>query len=107
MELSKINLNVDYPTEFNLDKYWPAISSPEEAQKLSKLPARGQIPPFNYKLFGVINHFGNLVNGHYTSYVDKGGSNGWCYFDDDRVTKNCSLNKVINGDAYVLFYSRV
>ncbi|ODV87975.1 hypothetical protein CANARDRAFT_26145 [[Candida] arabinofermentans NRRL YB-2248] len=105
--LTKLNTFIDYPLEMNLDHYWPGIESNLERLQLSKLPTRGQIPPFKYRLSGVVNHYGNLVNGHYTSFVDKGPGNGWCLFDDDKVYKNCPTNKVVNGDAYILFYVRV
>lgn len=103
--LSKIDKYIKYDEYIKLDKYWPPISSNLERTELEKLPVRGQMPPFNYKLFGVINHYGNLVNGHYTAYVRK-GTHGWCLFDDQNVHKHCKLSKVINGDAYILFYER-
>ncbi|QPG76866.1 hypothetical protein FOA43_004260 [Brettanomyces nanus] len=103
--LSKINNYVGYPENLQLDKYWPQVKSDFERAELSKLPVRGQVPPFNYKLFGVINHYGNLINGHYTAYVKK-HRHGWCLFDDQNVYKHCRTSKVVNGDAYILFYER-
>ncbi|OWB70070.1 thiol-dependent ubiquitinyl hydrolase activity protein [[Candida] boidinii] len=105
--LTKINNFINYPKILKLDKYWPKIKDENERLKLSGLPLRGQLPPFNYSLFGVVNHFGGLLTGHYTSYVYKGSDYGWCYFDDDKITKRCNDSKVINSNAYVLFYSRI
>ncbi|KAH3668439.1 hypothetical protein OGAPHI_002193 [Ogataea philodendri] len=104
--LTKLNTYIDYPTELSLDKYWPDVKSEIERQELGRLPIRGQVPPFRYRLYGVVNHYGNLINGHYTSFVDKGAGNGWCLFDDDKVYKNSPVSKVVNGDAYMLFYER-
>ena len=51
-----------------------------------------------YKLKSVINHTGNLYNGHYTSFVN---NNIWLYLDDEMAkvanTYDCK-------NAYVLFY---
>ncbi|ODV97035.1 hypothetical protein PACTADRAFT_48811 [Pachysolen tannophilus NRRL Y-2460] len=113
--ISKLNSFVHYTQFLSLTKYWPSVESERDKKLLEKLPKRGQNPPFDYKLYGVVNHFGNLINGHYTAYVDKGTRvnksgmvNGWCYFDDTKVYKNCDFQeKVVNVNAYVLFYTRV
>ncbi|CDK29363.1 unnamed protein product [Kuraishia capsulata CBS 1993] len=105
-QITKLNTFIDYPLELSLDKYWPKVQTEQEMHQLAALPMRNQMAPFNYKLFGVVNHYGNLATGHYTAYVDK-REDGWCYFDDTKVTKRRPLDKVINADAYVLFYARV
>jgi len=51
-----------------------------------------------YTLKSVINHTGNLYNGHYTNYIFM---NGKCLFIDDENVKISSLHCK---DAYVLFY---
>ncbi|ODV77473.1 cysteine proteinase [Suhomyces tanzawaensis NRRL Y-17324] len=121
---NKLDKFVVYPVQETLDltKYWPGVgtilnknsdvmSVEKEEQILSSLPVRNQVPPFRYKLYGVANHFGNLTTGHYTSYVYKENDNkktrGWCYFDDSKVTYNCSPSQVLNKNAYCLFYQRV
>lgn len=120
---SKLDKFVSYPVNDTLDltKYWPVVGSylnkgedmsiEKEEQYLSTLPTRNQIPPFRYKLYGVVNHFGNLTTGHYTSYVHKSNDSkktrGWCYFDDAKVTFNCPVSQVLNKNAYCLFYQRV
>lgn len=124
---NKLNTFIKYPVGEVLDltKYWPqvgtqpeanispghAMSSEKEEQILETLPTRNQIPPFRYKLYGVINHYGNLTTGHYTSYVYKNNRSkspkGWCYFDDSKVTFNCKDSQVLNSNAYCLFYYRI
>lgn len=78
-----------------------------------------------YNLTGLINHYGNLKSGHYTSLVNKASVHGmspkdplqtpaWCYFDDDHIRINVphgdvnsnDSNKLRSRDVYVLCYER-
>lgn len=75
-----------------------------------------------YNLTGLINHYGNLKSGHYTSLVNKSSHSEndnllhpyWCYFDDDRLRINVShgniaaenLSKLRSRDVYVLCYEQ-
>lgn len=120
---NKLDTFIKYPVKDVLDltKYWPSVgtsfnptqgySKEREQEILSTLPTRNQTPPFRYKLYGVANHYGNLTTGHYTSYVykesDSKKTRGWCYFDDAKITYNCSENQVLNKNAYCLFYQRI
>ena len=56
----------------------------------------GEIREYNLK--SIINHTGNLYNGHYTSYVM---INGKSLFIDDESVK---LSEYTCKDAYILFY---
>ncbi|CUM63962.1 uncharacterized protein PRCAT00001550001 [Priceomyces carsonii] len=123
--INKLDTFVKYPVNEVLDltSYWPdigtsvnpskdlSISKSKEAEILSTLPTRNQVPPFRYKLYGVVNHFGNLSTGHYTSYVHKNSDTRkkreWCYFDDAKITYNCSESQVLNKNAYCLFFQRI
>lgn len=79
-----------------------------------------------YNLTGLINHYGNLKSGHYTSLVNKAVATGrnitdklqepaWCYFDDDHIRINVAHGDVNASDAntlrlrdvYVLCYERI
>lgn len=79
-----------------------------------------------YKLTGMINHFGNLKSGHYTSLVNKSTVHEklqnsdnlkrpcWCLFDDEHVRSNLAhgaLNpphdELVSRDVYVLCYERI
>lgn len=106
VSFEKISKFIDYPFEMDLTKFWPQVTSQEDANKLAKLFTREQSPPFKYNLYAVANHTGSLSSGHYTAFVWKGRSKKWCYFDDTRVMKNVKTNAVINSNAYVLFYAR-
>jgi ubiquitin C-terminal hydrolase len=50
-----------------------------------------------YQLKSVINHTGNLLNGHYTNFLHE---NLWLFIDDERVKpQDCVID-----NAYILFY---
>ncbi|CCF57863.1 hypothetical protein KAFR_0D02160 [Kazachstania africana CBS 2517] len=74
-----------------------------------------------FKLYGVVNHFGNLNNGHYTSLINKEPSHDlnpqrqkWFYFDDETVKQQFNyfdldknVNRISSSDVYVLFYEKI
>lgn len=122
----KLNTEINYPVGEVLDltPFWPDVGTAtpgqdpaqamlraKEEQILSTLPTRNQKPPFRYRLYGVVNHFGTLSTGHYTSYVfkesDAKKTREWCYFDDAKVTYNCKDSQVRNSNAYCLFFQRI
>lgn len=120
---NKLETFVTYPVNEVLDltAYWPQVGTyvnpgqsmdaAEEQRILSKFPLRHQTPPFKYKLYGVVNHFGNLTTGHYTAYVKKASDlkqrKEWCYFDDAKIQYDCKVNQVMNKSAYCLFFQRI
>jgi len=55
----------------------------------------------NYELFGIINHEGSVLGGHYYTYIKK---NKWICFDDNKVY---SINDIINDRNYCLFYRKI
>ncbi|KAF2361453.1 Zinc finger MYND-type [Trinorchestia longiramus] len=63
-----------------------------------------------YDLYGVVNHMGRLLGGHYTAYVRTLRENndseiGWRLCDDSRVM-NMSHERVVSDQAYLLLYRR-
>lgn len=74
-----------------------------------------------YKLYGLVNHTGNLISGHYTSLVNKetkhsldSDAQKWYYFDDEVVKEetnhgdyNRGIAKISSSNVYVLFYERM
>ena len=54
-----------------------------------------------YDLFGIIYHYGELNTGHYNSVIKK--DNKWFMCDDTSVYE-IEENKIMNSNAYVLFY---
>lgn len=60
-----------------------------------------------YDLYGVVNHSGDLSNGHYTAVVRQLESRAWFNCDDSSVNMLQPEREVIvTKDAYLLFYIR-
>ena len=55
-----------------------------------------------YDLYGVVNHYGSISFGHYTSII-KNNKNEWILCNDSSVYK-IEENRVIHSNAYILFY---
>ena len=66
-------------------------------------PFKLEIKEKIYHLFGVVNHTGNQIGGHYYSYI-KHIDNEWYEMNDSRVDKISDINKIVNTNAYILFY---
>lgn len=86
---SKINKLIDFPVDnLNLSKY-----------------VNGYNPnSFNYELYGICNHFGSILGGHYTSFV-KNTSDVWIHYNDSNVNI-ISNESLITSSAYCLFYRK-
>jgi len=60
---------------------------------------------YKYELYGVCNHSGSTMGGHYTSYV-KNANGKWYYFNDTSVSEVSVIDTIISPKAYVLFYRK-
>jgi len=60
---------------------------------------------YKYELYGVCNHSGNVMGGHYTSYV-KNANGKWYHFNDTNVSEVELIESIISPKAYVLFYKK-
>ena len=88
---NKINKLIDCPlTNINLTKY--IVGYDKES--------------YYYELFGITNHFGSSLGGHYTSYVKHSNSNKWYHFNDTLVTE-INESKVNNENAYTFFLKKL
>ena len=58
-----------------------------------------------YELYGICNHSGGVMGGHYTSYV-KNASGVWYHFNDTSVQKIEDESKLITNKAYCLFFRK-
>jgi ubiquitin C-terminal hydrolase len=58
-----------------------------------------------YDLYGVCNHSGSTIGGHYTAFV-KNANGKWYFFNDTGVSE-IPENKVVSSNAYCLFYRKV
>jgi ubiquitin C-terminal hydrolase len=58
-----------------------------------------------YDLYGICNHSGSLLGGHYTSYV-KNSNGKWYHFNDTDVKEIENYESIISQKAYCLFYRK-
>jgi ubiquitin C-terminal hydrolase len=60
---------------------------------------------YKYELFGVCNHGGSALGGHYTSYI-KNANDKWYHFNDTSVQEVPIVKSIISTKAYCLFYRK-
>ena len=60
---------------------------------------------YKYELYGVCNHSGGVMGGHYTAYV-KNANSKWYHFNDTTVSEVGLTDSIISSKAYVLFYRK-
>tara|TARA_Y200000002_G_C22664995_1_gene657584 strand:+ start:376 stop:1419 length:1044 start_codon:yes stop_codon:yes gene_type:complete len=58
-----------------------------------------------YELFGVANHTGGTMGGHYFAFV-KNANGKWYLFNDTMVTEIKNSDNIITPKAYCLFYRK-
>jgi ubiquitin carboxyl-terminal hydrolase 8 len=59
---------------------------------------------YKYELYGVCNHSGGVLGGHYTSFV-KNANGKWYHFNDTSVTE-INRDAIVSPKAYCLFYRK-
>ncbi|XP_052779874.1 ubiquitin carboxyl-terminal hydrolase 19-like [Mya arenaria] len=97
----KIDKMVNFPTRgLDLSSYYIGSRPQDE-------------PPPIYDLYGVVNHHGGILGGHYTAFVrcaEKSNTLksevGWRLCDDSRVSSISHEKNVVTKSAYLLFYRR-
>lgn len=89
--LRKSNVLVDFPLE-DLD--------------LSKYVIGYNKDSYHYDLYGICNHSGSVMGGHYTAYVRNKDSNQWYHYNDSSVTIVKEPAKMKTSKAYCLFYKK-
>jgi ubiquitin carboxyl-terminal hydrolase 8 len=60
---------------------------------------------YKYELYAVCNHSGNVMGGHYTSYV-KNANGKWYHYNDTSVSEIGVNEFIISPKAYILFYRK-
>ena len=58
-----------------------------------------------YELFGICNHSGECLGGHYTAYV-KNSNQKWYQYNDTNVTE-ISESQLITSKGYCYFYRKL
>ncbi|XP_025107541.1 ubiquitin carboxyl-terminal hydrolase 19-like [Pomacea canaliculata] len=96
----KLDTMVDFPTrDLDLTPY--------------TMGGQGSGPRAIYDLYGVVNHKGGILGGHYTSMARCAdlvqplkNEVGWRLFDDSHVSTISIEKNVVTSMAYLLFYRR-
>uniref|UniRef100_A0A6C0I4N7 USP domain-containing protein n=1 Tax=viral metagenome TaxID=1070528 RepID=A0A6C0I4N7_9ZZZZ len=89
-EGTKINDMIDFPLQ-NLD--------------VGKYVSGYNASQYKYDLFGVCNHVGGVMGGHYTSFV-KNSKDKWYHYNDEHVEEVDNEAKIVTPMAYCLFYRK-
>ena len=87
---NKSQVLVDFPLE-NLD--------------LSKYVLGYKKESYKYDLYGICNHSGGTMGGHYTAYV-KNANGKWYHFNDTSVTEVVNTAELVSTRAYCFFYRK-
>ena len=86
----KNQIMVDFPLE-NLD--------------LSKYVIGYNKNAYIYDLYGVCNHSGSVMGGHYTSFV-KNANGKWYHYNDTSVSEVVLAQQIVTPKAYCFFYRK-
>jgi len=81
------------------------VSFPIENLDLSKYVIGYKKNTYKYDLYGVCNHSGGVLGGHYTSYV-KNANGNWYHFNDTSVSELGLHESIVSPKAYCLFYRK-
>ena len=81
------------------------VSFPLDELNLSKYVIGYKKNSYIYELFGVCNHSGGVLGGHYTAYI-KNANGNWYHFNDTSVTEIGIKESIISSKAYCLFYRK-
>lgn len=81
------------------------ITFPLENLDLSKYVCGYNSCSYVYELYGVCNHSGNVLGGHYTAFV-KNANGKWYHFNDTSVTEVANEIDIITPKAYCFFYRK-
>jgi ubiquitin C-terminal hydrolase len=80
------------------------VSFPLENLELSKYVLGYKKNSYIYDLYGVCNHSGSNLGGHYTSIIKN--VDNWYKFDDMIIKKINQENEIITQEAYCFFYRK-
>jgi hypothetical protein len=81
------------------------IDFPLEDLDLSKYAKGYNSNKYVYDLFGVCNHSGGVLGGHYTSFV-KNQEGTWYHYNDQMIELIQNPQSVVSPAAYCLFYRK-
>jgi ubiquitin C-terminal hydrolase len=82
------------------------INFPLENLDLSKYVSGYSSSTYKYNLYGICNHSGGVMGGHYTAFV-KHADDKWIHFNDTNVETVNNPQNIVTPLAYCLFYRLV
>jgi len=81
------------------------VDFPLEQLDLSKYVIGYNKDSYIYDLYGVCNHSGSVMGGHYTAFV-KNANGKWYHFNDNSVSEVAMAKQIISPKAYCFFYRK-
>jgi ubiquitin carboxyl-terminal hydrolase 2/21 len=81
------------------------VNFPLENLNLSKYVIGYNKDSYVYDLYGVCNHSGSVLGGHYTSFV-KNANDKWYHYNDTNVSEVSLEQQIITPKAYCFFYRK-
>ena len=81
------------------------VDFPLENLNLSKYVIGYDKDSYIYDLYGVCNHSGTVMGGHYTSFI-KNANGKWYHFNDTNVSEVSDNRQIITSKAYCFFYRK-
>ena len=78
------------------------VDFPLDNLDLSKYIVGYKASSYKYELFGVANHMGGIMGGHYTAFVTINGDKWYCF--DDALVTEIDPRMVVSRSVYCLFY---
>ena len=81
------------------------VEFPLENLNLSKYVIGYDKDTYIYDLYGVCNHSGSVMGGHYTSFV-KNANGKWYHYNDTNVAEVGLPQQIITPKAYCFFYRK-
>jgi ubiquitin C-terminal hydrolase len=81
------------------------IDFPLDQLDLSKYVSGYNPRQYVYELYGVCNHSGGPMGGHYTSFV-KNADGEWIHYNDTHVQRGIPEKHIVSPEAYCLFYRK-
>lgn len=93
-----------FPSAFDSKKNATLVRIPEILNMGKYMHKFAKKEGSRYQMYAVCKHFGNARGGHYVAVCKS--KSGWQIFDDDDV-RSFPGSSVIDGDVYILFYSKM
>ena len=80
------------------------ITTPTKNLDLSKYVVGYDKESYKYDLFGICNHSGGCLGGHYTAFV-KNANGKWYEFNDTSI-REMKESEIVSSRSYCFFYRK-